>query len=314
MVCSENPPLVLRTSSFERWRRSRTVSSIEASSWPLGISSEQIQWRLADGRLVAPHRGVYLVGAVAPEWAYPQAALFACGARSALFSFSALAVWKLRPYPSQANPWVLVPPERRIERPRINVRRGLVLPRDIRHRHGLRLTSPPRAVLDAAAFLDDPYELEALVAEAHYRGLAKEPELRAQIERYRGNKGVGALRSVLDIEGGPQRTRSKGERAMLRILRRHKLKGFEANGRICGWEVDFLWRDEAFCIELDGWDAHSSRTAFERDRLKWADLQAKGVAVMPITGRQARQDEAGVVARVLAVLTERRKQQTFGDF
>jgi very-short-patch-repair endonuclease len=124
---------------------------------------------------------------------------------------------------------------------------------------------------------------------------------------------VRALRSVLDLEGGPQRTRSKGERVMLRILRRHKVKGFEANGEICGYEVDFLWRDERFCIELDGWDAHSSRAAFERDRLKWAELQARGVSVMPITGRQAKQDEAGVVSRLLAVLAERRPQQTIGD-
>jgi very-short-patch-repair endonuclease len=178
----------------------------------------------------------------------------------------------------------------------------------------MRVVSPPRAVLDAAAHLDDPCELEALVAEAHFRGLAREPELRAQIERYRGNKGVRPLRFVLDLEGGPQRTRSEGERAMLRILRRHKIKGFEANGDIHGYEVDFLWRDEAFCIELDGWDGHSSRAAFERDRLKWAELQAKGVAVMPITGRQVRQDEAGVIARLRAVLAERSPQQTFGAF
>jgi very-short-patch-repair endonuclease len=279
-----------------------------------GLTPTQIRRRLRDGRLVTLHRGVYLVGAVAPEWAYCQAGLYACGAGALLGQRSATRIWGLLPYSPLAYPWVIVPPEKRIERPRIIVSRLRVDSRDIRTRHGMAVTSPPRTILDMAVVFDDLYELEALVAEAHFRGLAREPELRMQLERYRGVKGLRALRSVLDLEGGPQRTRSEGERAMLRILRRHKIKGFEANGDIHGYEVDFLWRDEAFCIELDGWDGHSSRAAFERDRLKWAELQAKGVAVMPITGRQALRDEAGVIARLRAVLAERRPQQTFGAF
>ena len=79
-----------------------------------------------------------------------------------------------------------------------------------------------RTILDMATFLDDPYELEALVGEAGFRGLASEAELRDQIERNAGRPGVTPLRKVLDIEGGPQRTRSSGERKMLRILRKHK--------------------------------------------------------------------------------------------
>jgi len=93
---------------------------------------------------------------------------------------------------------------------------------------------------------------------------------------------------------------------MLRILRKHSIKGFEANGWINGFEVDFIWRGEMFCVELDGWDGHKSRQAFERDRLKWAKLEASGVAVMPITARQIRQDEAGVISRLQGARASRR--------
>lgn len=182
----------------------------------------------------------------------------------------------------------------------------------MRLRHGMGVTSPPRTVLDMAAVLDDPYELEALVAEADFRGLAGEAELRDQLVRNARRPGVAALRRILDIEGGPQRTRSKGERAMLRLLRKHGITGFEANGITHGYEVDFLWREEALCVELDGWDGHSSRIAFERDRLKWAKLQADGITVMPITGRQVKQDERGVISRLLSVLTQRRAYGQIG--
>jgi len=272
-----------------------------------GISPQQIQWRLRDGRLVALHRGVYLVGAVAPEWAYSQAGLYACGEGSVLGRRSATRVWRLLPYPAQAYPWVTVSPHKRIDRPRIVVQRARLEPRDIRRRHGMAATSPPRTVLDMAGVLSDPYELEALIAEAHYRGLATEAELRDQVARNTRRPGVAVLRRILDIEGGPQRTRSKGERAMLRLLRRHGVTGFEANAITDGYEVDFLWRAESFCVELDGWDGHSSRIAFERDRLKWANLEASGITVMPITGRQVAEDGRGVISRLLSVLALRRR-------
>ena len=216
-------------------------------------------------------------------------------------------MWDLLRYSERAYPWVIVPQAKRIERPRIVISRIDLELRDIRKRHGMPVTSPPRTVLDMATALDDPYELESLAAEASYRRLASEDELRDQIERNCGRRGVAALRQVLDIEGGPQRTRSEGERFMLRVLRRHGVNGFEANGFTNGYEVDFLWRDAAFCVELDGWDGHHGRAAFERDRLKWAKLQAAGVAVMPITGRQAREDEQGTIDRLRMVLSQRRQ-------
>ena len=53
-----------------------------------------------------------------------------------------------------------------------------------------------------------------------------------------------------------------------------------------GPELDFVWPELRFAVEVDGWDGHSERVAFERDRLKIAELQAKGIQVMPVTGRQ----------------------------
>jgi hypothetical protein len=81
------------------------------------------------------------------------------------------------------------------------------------------LTSPPRTILDLAGELGSE-DLERLVAEANYRRLASALELRDQLERNPGKRGNATLRIVLDVPGGPARTRSPAERQMLRLLRR----------------------------------------------------------------------------------------------
>ena len=92
---------------------------------------------------------------------------------------------------------------------------------------------------------------------------------------------------------------------MLALLRRAGLTGYETNARIHGYEVDFLWREHGLVVEVDGYDAHSGRVAFERDRLKNAALTSRGLTVMLITGRQIRGDSDAVLDHVLRALNAR---------
>ena len=249
------------------------------------------------------HRGVYLVGPLPSEHSYAQAALLAIKGEAALSHFSAAHIWKLRDLPPRATPWVTS--TRQATRPRIKVIRAALETCDLRQRFGLRLTSPPRTVLDCAPLFDDDYEFEALVAEAGFRKLACDSELRLQIERNPRKRGLSRLKRVLDVPGGPRRTRSKGERAFLRLLREEGIGGYQVNSKAFGPELDFVWPELLFAVELDGWDGHSERVAFERDRLKIANLAAKGVHVMPITGLQIRNDRAGVKGRLESALHAR---------
>jgi very-short-patch-repair endonuclease len=233
---------------------------------------------------------VYLVGAVPSEHTYAQAALLALRGKGALSHFSAAGIWRLRAYPSLADPWVTANLAGGLARPKIHVRRAKLEPSEVRHYRGLPVTSPPRTVLDCAGVYDDASEFEALVAEARFRGLADEEEMLRQAERNPRKRGVPLLRAVLDLPGGPRHTRSKGERALLRLLREEGISGYETNSKAFGPELDFVWPAERFAVEVDGWDGHSGRIAFDRDRLKIAELQAKGVETMPVTGRQIEQD------------------------
>lgn len=263
-----------------------------------GVTTEQIKWRVRTGRLHEVHRGVYLVGhAVPPPLAIEQAALLACGESAILSHRSAADLWKLLPYPASNPVWVTVPPGRNADRSGIRISRAMLDRRDIRWREGMRLTSPPRTILDLSPLLSEE-DLESVVAEAQFRGWASLNELRAQLEGHEGRRGVAKLRYVLDLPSGPKRTKSGGERAMLRLLRGCGIQGFETNAWIHGYEVDFLWRELGVVVELDGWDGHSGRVAFERDRLKIAKLIAHGLTVIPVTGRQLRDDHVGVTRRL----------------
>lgn len=153
-----------------------------------------------------------------------------------------------------------------------------------------------------AALLDER-ALEHLAAEARFRRLASESELRNQLDRNPGRRGTARLRRVLGLPGGSRRTRSPAERDLLRLLRKNGIEGYETNVRVAGYEVDFCWPDRRFVIEVDGWDGHSGQIAFERDRLKVATLRANGISVMPVTGRQIRRDPDGVIDRIRRALT-----------
>jgi very-short-patch-repair endonuclease len=52
------------------------------------------------------------------------------------------------------------------------------------------------------------------------------------------------------------------------------------------YEADCLWREQRLIVELDGHEAHGTRSAFEGDRERDRNLQAEGWRVIRITWRQ----------------------------
>lgn len=55
-------------------------------------------------------------------------------------------------------------------------------------------------------------------------------------------------------------------------------------------------------VEVDGYAFHSSRAAFERDRVRDAELQAAGYRVLRVTWRQVTGEPEAVIARIAALL------------
>lgn len=71
---------------------------------------------------------------------------------------------------------------------------------------------------------------------------------------------------------------------------------------IAGHEVDVLWRDRKLVVELDGFEHHRSRAAFERDRRRDEDLKLAGFEVVRFTARRMQADPEGMKTGLAALL------------
>ena len=60
-----------------------------------------------------------------------------------------------------------------------------------------------------------------------------------------------------------------------------------------------------FAVELDVFETHGTRAAFERDRLRQEELLLGGIAVTRVTGPRLEREPDEVIRRVALLLSER---------
>jgi very-short-patch-repair endonuclease len=270
-----------------------------------GITPRAIERRVEAGRLHRVHRRVYAVGHVAQTpLGREAAALLACGAGAVLSHRSAGAMWGVVAKPGTGVEVTIVGRDCG-SRPGVRHRRVRRLETaDMRLNSGLVVTAPARTLLDLGA-IASARALRRAVNEALVMGLVNEDDLYAVLDRCRGRRGAPQLRRLLATGRGPSLTRSEAERRLLDVLRARGLQVPETNARVGRYEVDLLWRAERLVVEVDGYAFHATRAAFERDRLRDADLQASGMAVVRVTWRQIVDNPDATVARIARVLESR---------
>ncbi|MGH2988780.1 MAG: DUF559 domain-containing protein [Solirubrobacterales bacterium] len=214
---------------------------------------------------------------------------------------SAARLWRLLPA-ARNDIDITVPGRFQGQRAGIRVHRVAVLdPKEVRAVIGIPATTPARTILDIAAVVPIR-ELERALAEAQARHLTRRNDLVALLARAGPRPGVTKLRSLLDRDSAPAMTRSEAEERLLALLRAAELPPPEVNVRLGGHEVDFLWREERLVVEVNGFRYHSSRSAFERDRVRDAKLGALGFRVVRVTWRQIVERPEALVARIAMAL------------
>jgi very-short-patch-repair endonuclease len=261
----------------------------------LGLSDPTISRRVEEGRLHRVHRGVYAVGrpTLTREGRF-FAAVASCGPTAALSHASAAAVWGLLPDPKGPRIDVTVGsgggrPGRRA----VIVHRAPLGGDEVVVRDGITVTTPSRTLVDLAD-LRSERQIERVLDEAAYLRL----DLSALTVRP-GRRGAGRLRRVLATHrAGSTFTRSELEERMLALCRGRGLPQPEVNCGIEGHEVDFVWREARLVVETDGWRAHGTRQAFERDRRRDADLVAAGWRPLRISHAALQRDPDWVAGRL----------------
>jgi very-short-patch-repair endonuclease len=246
-----------------------------------GCGPRAVRRLLADGTLRRKHQGVYLLGPVEPPLARYAAAMLAV--RDGVLSHqAAAALHELLEHPHDIDVTTTAPGPR--SRQGIRVHTTTALPQSaVRLLHHLRVTSPQRTLSDLARTRHPG--LERAAAEAQARRLVS----------------ARRLEPILGAHE-PGFTRSEAERRLLALIRAANLPAPRTNARLGPYEVDFLWLDHRLVVEVDGFAFHSSRTAFERDRARDADLTARGFRVIRVTWRQLQREPHAVVATLAAAL------------
>jgi very-short-patch-repair endonuclease len=257
------------------------------------LSSSGIRRRAATGRLHPVHRGVYAVGhrnlSTEGRW---MAAVLACGAGAVLSHQSAGELWGIRRR-ARRPPEAVRPGEPGAAHVTVPITRGkrardgIVIHRsstltdsDCTRRDGIPVTKAARTLADLQAVLSPP-ELAAARREAEFLRLP-----------------IGEPPSV-------DRARTDLEAVFLSLCRRHRLPMPAVNAGVDRYEVDFLWPNVQLIVEVDGWESHRTRSAFEEDRARDARLAVLGYEVMRFTWRQIRDDRAGVARMIRSLLRAR---------
>jgi very-short-patch-repair endonuclease len=252
----------------------------------LGLSPAAVGRRLKSGRLRQVHRGVYLVGSIAPERATEMAAVLAGGPGAILSHLSALSILGMLRVGPRRPVHVSVPGNGRGRRPGIRFHRVPPFDGDeLTVMDGVPVTSPTRTLADVTGMLGSR-EIEVAASVAERNGLIGIDELVALPDRYPRRPGISVLRRLLKNGRGPDFTRSEAERRCLELLRTAGLPRPYTNVSMGPYELDLFWPDEGIAVEVDGRAHHSSRPRFEGDRRKDMWLRARGIEVIRLSWNQ----------------------------
>jgi predicted transcriptional regulator of viral defense system len=257
----------------------------------LGLGRSGVSRRASSGRLHRVHRGVYAVGR--PQltqhgrW---MAAVLAYRSRARLSHRSAAGLQGIRP-DNRAKTDVTLPSPCARPRPTIDVHASITLEAaDMTVVDGIPCTTVARTLVDLGDVLSRR-EVEQAVNQAEVLRLFDGKAVDEALARAGPRRGAGILRAVLASYTQPALTRKGVEERFLALCRRASLPSPAVNEWITlndgvAYQPDFLWRTEKLIAETDGRDVHTTRKAFEHDRLRDQRLTLAGYTVVRFTWRQ----------------------------
>ncbi len=187
---------------------------------------------------------------------------------------SAGALWVIRQWQGRIE---VTTPRTRAKRPGLLLHRAVLAPDEITTHHGIPVTTPARTLLDLASILQR-HQLQQAINEAERLRLPGPHDL---TQRYPTKRGTRALRTLAP----PAHTKQDLEARFHTFLNDRRFPRPQTNVLAEGKEVDFAWPDRRLIIELDSWEYHRTRQAFEDDRRTDRKLKAAGWTVIRVTWR-----------------------------
>jgi hypothetical protein len=181
------------------------------------------------------------------------------------------------------------------------VHRGRLHPEDHTVCGGIPVTTVARTLFDLAEFV--PFKrLEYAWEEADRLNLLQLRAVEDVCERGYGRRSLKPIRRLLVEARAAAITRSPLEDSFAAFCHRHGLPMPSFNTTVLGYEVDALWPAQRLAAELDSWEFHRHRAAFERDRTRDTALQAADYRTIRITDRRMNNDAPALASELRALL------------
>lgn len=290
----------------ERARRQHGVVSIRQLR-RLGFDKDAVRRAVEAGRLHPLYRGVYAVGHRRLTWeGHCLAAVLACAPGAVASHATAAWLWGiLRSRPERLD---VTAASRRHRKQGVRLHYAELTDVDRAIRDGIPVTSLARTLLDVAASL--PFDrLGKCIEEADKRGIFDLGPIDDLLARCSRHPGVTALhRALAAYRPDPAVTRSDVERDFRALVEDAGLPPPSMNFVVAGYELDAYWERERFGVELEVYETHGTRAAFERDGPRQEDLMLRGVETIRVSGTRLAREPATVATRVAAHLARRRRE------
>ncbi|MBS1879966.1 MAG: type IV toxin-antitoxin system AbiEi family antitoxin domain-containing protein [Actinobacteria bacterium] len=274
----------------------------------LGFSKGKISRSFEAFRLRRIHRGVYAVGHDRlGDRGRCMAAVLACDVDALISHGSAAWLWGLLPRcPADIEVTTIT---RRRHRVGIRVHRAAEPGSEWGRIDNIPVTALPQTLFDVAA-TRSAHDLTTAIDGARRRDLLDLVQIDALLERRPRAPGSGQLREAIRLYRDPAFDRARSELMFLDLVKKAGLPRPALNTWVDEWEIDAYWEAERFAVEVDGWEAHGTRSAFEADRLRTENMKLTGIDVVRVTARRIERHPREVASRLRVHLERRRHEHS----
>jgi very-short-patch-repair endonuclease len=170
-------------------------------------------------------------------------------------------------------------------------------------RDGIPVSTVARTLFDLAE-RSQAYELKSAWDEASRLRVLRVPEVVAVYERGRGRLARTRLKPLLLAEQRHvEDTASPLEDRFAAFVVAHRLPPPQTNVLVDGDEVDVLWSEARLIVELDSWEFHAHRAAFEKDRDRDTEHLLGGYRTIRVTHRRLSDGPERLAAQIRALLS-----------
>lgn len=184
------------------------------------------------------------------------------------------------------------------------VHRVPAAPRGIVCMKGIPTTPAWRTLVDLGSVVPEP-SVERALDDALRRGLVSIPQLRwaTQSNGRCHHRGTAALQRLVAARSpGLPPPESELEALLYRLVEPSDLPPARRQAGIGDRRCDLLFEAEGLVVEVDGWETHGTRAAFEDDRARDRAMVRQGLRVLRFTWNDVTRRPAEVVAEIRATL------------